>query len=107
MRVLLDENVDRKLKRSFDAQHSVVTVRERGWSAKQNGELLAAAAAEFDVMLTLDKNMQYQQHLPRYDLAVVLITAWSNKRSVIEPAMHEVNRLLPTAEPGVLYVVAV
>ena len=106
MRVLLDENVDRKLKRSFDARHEVVAVRERGWSGKKNGDLLASAAAEFDVLFTLDRNMQHQQRLATYNLAVVLVTAISNRRSAIEPAMPEVNRLLPTTRPGRLYVVA-
>ncbi len=107
MRVLLDENVDRRLKRSFDSEHEVATVREHGWSGKKNGELLRLAEAAFDVLVTLDKNMRHQQDLPRYDLAVILITARSNKRSAIEPAMSEVNRLLPMVEPGRLYAVAV
>ncbi len=106
MRVLLDENVDRKLKRSFDPEHEVTTVREHGWSGKQNGDLLRSAEAEFDVLVTLDTNMRHQQNLPRYGLAVILITSRSNKRSAIEPAMPEVNRLLPAAEPGRLYTVA-
>ena len=106
MRVLLDENVDRKLKRSFDPDHTVVTVREHGWSGKKNGDLLSSAEVEFDVLFTLDTNMRYQQNLPRYDLAVVLVTAVSNKRSVIETAMPEVNELLPEVQPGLLYVVA-
>ena len=106
MRVLLDENVDRKLKRSFDPEHEVVTVRERGWSGKKNGELLRLTEAEFDVLVTLDTNMRHQQNLPKYDFAVILITARSNKRSAIEPTMPEVNRLLPAAQPGLLYVVA-
>ena len=99
-------NVDRKLRRSFDPEHEVVTVREYGWSGKKNGNLLTLAAAEFDVLFTLDTNMRYQQNLPKYDLAVVLVTALSNKRSEIEPAMPEVNRLLRSVEPGLLYVVA-
>ncbi len=106
MRVLLDENVDRKLKRSFDPEHQVVTVREHGWSGKKNGDLLRLAEAEFDVMVTLDTNMRHQQNLPNYDVAVILITARSNKRSAIEPAMPEVNRLIPDVKPGLLYVVA-
>ena len=106
MRVLLDENVDRRLKRSFGSEHEVVTVREHGWSGKENGDLLRAAAADFDVMVTLDTNMQHQQNLPAYDLAVVLITARSNKRSAVEPAMAEVNRVLPGVKPGLLYTVA-
>ena len=106
MRVLLDGHVDRRLKRSFGPEHEVVTVREHGWSGKTNGDLLRAAAAEFDVMVTLDTNMQHQQNLPAYDLAVVLITARSNKRSAVEPAMAEVNRVLPGVKPVLLYTVA-
>jgi predicted nuclease of predicted toxin-antitoxin system len=106
MRVLLDENVDRRLKQAFDSRFEVLTVREHGWSGKKNGDLLASAAAEFDALFTLDRNMQHQQHLSAYDLAVVLVTAVSNRRSAIEPAMPEVNRLLPTVQPGRLYVVA-
>jgi predicted nuclease of predicted toxin-antitoxin system len=106
MRVLLDENVDRKLKRFFSSEYEVVTVRERGWSGKGNGALLSLAEAEFNAMVTLDANMRHQQNLPTYDLGVVLITARSNKRSAIEPAMPEVNRLLSTVEPGRLYVIA-
>ena len=89
MRVLLDENADRKLKRSFDPSHDVVTVRERGWGGTKNGDLLALAEAEFDVLFMLDANMRHQQNLPGYDLAVVLVTAVSNKRSAIEPAMPD------------------
>ena len=56
------------------------------------------------MLFTLDTNMRHQQDLPKHDLAVILVTAVSNKRSVIEPAMPEVNRLLPTVRPGSLYV---
>lgn len=105
-RVLLDENVDRKLKRSFDPEHEVVTVTEQGWSGKKNGDLLRAAEAEFDVLVTLDRNIQHQQHLPKYKLAVVLIRSRSNRRADIEPAMEEVNRAVQDARPGTLTTVS-
>ena len=54
-RVLLDENIDRKLKRSFDPSYEVITVPERGWSGKKNGELLSAAELEFDVLIRSTK----------------------------------------------------
>lgn len=104
-RILLDENVDRNLKRSFDPEHEVVTVTEQGWSGKKNGELLRTAEAEFDVLVTLDRNMQHQQHLPKYKLAVVLIRSRSNRRADIEPAMEEVNRVVREAQPGTLSIV--
>ena len=52
-----------------------------GWSGMRNGELLAAAEDQFDVLITMDQNMQHQQHLPRYDLAVTLLTSVSNRRA--------------------------
>ena len=103
-RVLLDENVDRKLKHSFEPQYEVVTVREHGWSGKKNGELLPEA--EFDVLVTPDRNMEHQQHLPKYNLAVVLIVSRSSRRADIEPAMREVNRAVEEAQPGRLITVA-
>ncbi|CAN5845342.1 hypothetical protein BH23ACT11_BH23ACT11_10470 [soil metagenome] len=48
MRVLLDENVDRRLKRAFPHEHEVVTVVEPGWAGKKNGELLKLAEKDFD-----------------------------------------------------------
>jgi hypothetical protein len=55
LRVLLDENVDRRLKRAFDEQHEVSTVPERGWAGMKNGELLEAAGKEFDALVTADQ----------------------------------------------------
>ena len=62
-RVLLDENVDRLLKPLFGDDLEVVTVRERGWEGLKNGKLLRATSAEFDVFVTMDRNLQYQQNL--------------------------------------------
>lgn len=106
MRVLLDENIDWKLARAFDPGHEVVTMRERGWLGMQNGTLLRAAALEFDILLTVDRNMQHQQHLSGHDLAVVLVTARSNALRSLLPAMPAVNLLLAGVKPGRLYVVA-
>ena len=78
MRVLLDENVNRRLKPSFDDEFDVTTVVERGWSGKKNGELLSAAEQEFDALVTMDRSMEHQQNLPAFDLGVVLIMARSN-----------------------------
>ncbi len=105
MRVLLDENVDRRLKRFFDDDFEVATVTERGWSGKKNGELLHAAQREFDALVTMDKNMEHQQDLSAFDLGVVLITVPSSRRREVEPAMPEVNRTLRQIEAGELRVV--
>lgn len=75
MRVLLDENVDELLKGLFGSDFEVLTVRERGWAGKANGELLRAAEHEFEAMVTMDRNLQYQQNLRVLQLGVVVIRA--------------------------------
>ena len=107
MRILLDENVDRRLRRFFDVAYEVVAVSEYGWSGKKNGDLLRSAAQEFDALVTMDRNIQYQQHLASYDLGLLLIKARSNRRQEIEPVMPEVNRLLRDIKPGELRIVEV
>ena len=61
---------------------------------------------KFDVLVTMDRNMSHQQHLSSYSLGIVLITARSNKRQDIEPAMPDVNRAVQEVNPGELEIVA-
>ena len=70
MRLLLDESLPIRLRRSLP-DHAVKTVVETGWGGVKNGKLLALAATAFDVLLTVDKNLQYQQNLAMTDLALV------------------------------------
>ena len=77
-----------------------------GWSGMRNGELLAAAEDQFDVLITMDQNMQHQQHLPRYDLAVILLTSVSNRLQDTARMVPSIERVLPAGiEPGNLYLV--
>lgn len=76
IRVLLDENLPRKLKRALNAE--AVTVSERGWGGITNGRLLRLVAAEFDVLLTMDRGIEYQQNFDGIDLCVVVLFAVSN-----------------------------
>lgn len=107
MRVLLDENLDWRLRRSFDPSFEVTTVQERGLAGVSNGALLRAAANDFDVFVTLDRNLQHQQHISEIDIAIVLIRSVHSRRSQIEPAMDRVNRAVAEAKPGTVTVVAV
>src|SRR5919106_1436808 len=100
MRVLLDENIDRRLKQVFDSDFEIVTVTEHGWSGMKNSELLRAAEAEFDALVTMDKGIEYQQNLSRINLGIVLISVRSNRRQDVEPAMPEMNRVLRVIRPG-------
>jgi hypothetical protein len=71
-RVLLDENLPRLLRRSFP-EFEIRTVQEEGWGSFQNGQLLRRAEGTFDVLLTADRRMQYQQTLASFALGVVVI----------------------------------
>ena len=74
MRLLLDESVPSRLRRSL-TDHSVRTVVEAGWSGVKNGKLLALAATEFDAFITVDKNLPFQQNLEKLPIALVVIDA--------------------------------
>jgi predicted nuclease of predicted toxin-antitoxin system len=100
VRVLLDENLDRRLKGFLDPGVESATVQERGWGSKEDGELLELAQHEFDVLLTTDQGIPHQQNLSRFDLAIVLLEAKSNRLADLSPLMDEVNALLPEASPG-------
>lgn len=100
MRVLLDENVDRLLKPLFAAQFEVLTVRERGWQGRANGELLRAAEQEFRAFLTMDTNLEYQQNLKALKLGVIVLRATSNAYAVVAPLMPKVNEALRSLRDG-------
>ena len=99
MRVLLDENLPRKLKWRLEATEAV-TVPERGWSGTANGELLRRAAEEFDVFLTMDHGLEYQQNLAEVGLSIVLLSAPSNDYDDLLPLVPEINETLRSSGPG-------
>jgi predicted nuclease of predicted toxin-antitoxin system len=80
MRVLIDECAPRALKGFLSKHgHESLTVQEAGWSVKGNGELLALAEIEFDVLVTVDTNFRYQQNLTGRRIAVVVLQSSSNR----------------------------
>jgi hypothetical protein len=78
MKLLLDENLPKRLKLDFP-EHEVYTVRDKGWNGIKNGELLKLMIEDsFDALLTFDKNLQHQQNFSKYTLAVFVLTAAIN-----------------------------
>lgn len=65
MKLLPDECIDRRLAQDL-AGHDVKTVPQMGWSGVKNGELLTLAEKEFDVFITVDRNLSFQQNLPKF-----------------------------------------
>jgi predicted nuclease of predicted toxin-antitoxin system len=78
LRILLDECVDRRLAGEI-AGHQVTTTQQKGWSGTDNVELLKLAESDFDVFLTVDRNLSFQQPIVDFDIAVVVIRAASNR----------------------------
>jgi len=100
MRVLLDENLPRRLLGLLGEDLAAVTVAKAGWKGKKNGELLAAAEGEFDVLLTMDRGIEHQQNLSRFDLAIVRLVAPGNTYEDLAPLMAEVDAAIRRARPG-------
>ena len=78
MRLLLDENLPKRLKTDF-AGHEIYTVRDKGWNGIKNGQLLQLMVENgFDALLTFDKNLQHQQNFQKYTIAVFVLSALNN-----------------------------
>jgi len=99
MRLLLDESVPVRLRRSL-ASHSVKTVVEMGWGGVKNGALLTLAAKEFDAFLTVDKNLLYQQNVANLPVAVIVLEAYSNELSALLPLVYNLEQALSRLQPS-------
>lgn len=73
MRLLLDECIDRRLAREFKG-HTVKTVPQMGWAGVKNGQLVSLAEKEFDVFVTVDRNLSSQQKLSKFDIAIIILS---------------------------------
>lgn len=88
MRLLLDENLPKRLKLDFP-EHEVYTVRDKNWNGLKNGELLQLLIDnEFDALLTFDKNLQHQQNFQKYSITVFVLSAELN-------SYEEMTKLTP------------
>ena len=97
MRVLFDQGTPAPL-RHLLSEHEVETAYERGWSSLQNGDLIAAAeAVGFDVFVTTDRNLKYQQNLADRRMAVVVLltTSWPRIKAASAPVVIAVNASFP------------
>ncbi len=93
MRVLLDECVPRRFRRELP-QYEGRTVPEMGWASKENGELLRLAQSRFDVFVTTDQRLSYQQSVAGVAIAVVVLVARRNKVEFLRPLVPELQRVL-------------
>lgn len=98
-RILLDECIDRRLAREISG-HVVKTAPEMGWAGLDNGELLAKAQKEFDVFVTVDRNLTFQQHLPKFDVAVLVLCARTNRLQDLIPLAPKILDALTDPRRG-------
>jgi predicted nuclease of predicted toxin-antitoxin system len=101
MKILIDECTPRALK-LYLAQHGHVcsTVQEAGWAGKVNGELLSLAQTMFDVLVTIDTNLQYQQNLSGRKIAIVILLARSNRLDDLQPHFADCVEAISRLKPG-------
>jgi predicted nuclease of predicted toxin-antitoxin system len=104
MKILLDECVTRYLKRDL-ATHEVFTVEEAGFKGLKNGRLLQAASEQYDVLVTVDQNLTYQQNLKSFRIAVVVLTAKRSTYPFLRPLMTRVLDELDKIKAGDVVVV--
>ena len=85
MKILLDESLTRKLKNDFGINHEVWTVRDKGWLSKKNGELLKLMINDgFELFVTADQNLQYQQKVEKLPLTIAVLVGSDNRLSTLQ-----------------------
>lgn len=102
MRVLLDECVDWRLLRDLSG-FDVKTVAQMGWRETTNGALLSLAAREFDVFVTVDKNLAFQQNVPSLPIAVIVLHGASPRLRDLRALMPALRAALPTIGRGLVH----
>ncbi|MEK7762445.1 MAG: DUF5615 family PIN-like protein [Nitrospirota bacterium] len=97
MKILLDESVPRLLKLRL-SHLDISTVQEMGWAGVRNGELLRRAEEHFNIFITADQNLQYQQNLSGRRLAILVLP--SNQVPIVTQLLPSVETLLAMIQPG-------
>jgi hypothetical protein len=84
MKILLDESLPRKLKNDFSSDYEVWTVRDKEWLGKKNGALLKLMIEEgFNVFVTVDRNLPYQQNVEQLPLTICVLCTTDNRREIL------------------------
>jgi predicted nuclease of predicted toxin-antitoxin system len=99
VRIFLDECIDWRLSRNI-AEHDVKTARQMGWAAIKNGELLALVSGNFDVFVTVDRNLAFQQNVAALPVAVIVLRAKSNRLTDLKPLVPDLLLAIKTAPSG-------
>lgn len=98
MRIVLDENLPRSIRRFLDRRHQVETVQRLGLAGISNGDLLARLEGDHDVFVTADKSLRYQQNLVGRSLAIVELP--TNRLSILMGMSAEIVAAVESADAG-------
>ena len=101
MRVLLDENLPIDLAAEL-VGHDVATVTGLGWQGIKNSEILGRAQGDFEVLLTMDRSLEFQQDIAGFELSILLVLAHSNRMAHLRPLVPAILRALEDLQPGEL-----
>ena len=99
MKLLLDECVTRFVKRDLKG-HTVHTVEEAGLKGLENGDLLRAASETYEVLITVDQNLPYQQNVPGLNIAILVLAAKRNSYTRLKPLLPQALITLKTIRAG-------
>ncbi|HEY0079717.1 MAG TPA: DUF5615 family PIN-like protein [Pyrinomonadaceae bacterium] len=99
MKLLLDECIDRRLAKDLEG-YEVKTVPQMGWAGIKNGELLSLAEKEFDVFITVDRNLSFQQNLPIFNIAVLVLHVASNRLADLKPLTPKILSRIASLTKG-------
>ena len=99
LRILLDECLDRRLRKEFP-DHSVKTVPDMGWAGLKNGVLLGQAEKAFDVFVTVDLNLAFQQNTSRFRITILVLHAKSNRLEDLHHLIPRALKQLSSLQPG-------
>jgi len=99
VRILLDECVDQRFRYELPG-HEVSTVQEAGWAGKKNSELLKLAQGRFEVFITVDRNLYFQQSLTQFTISIAIISAPTNRLQDLRPLAPKLLNQLSKIDPG-------
>jgi len=99
VKVLLDECLPRRLTKLLTG-HEVVTVQEMGWSGFSNGELIEIMGAQFDVFVTIDGSLTFQQSLKDVTFRLIICSAPTNRLEDLEPLVPAILTAIDSLQPG-------
>ncbi len=103
-RVLFDENMPRKLRRDLP-EFFIRTAQEQGWSSLRNGALLREASGTFDVLVTIDQRMRYQQNVRQFELGIVVIEVRDTRLIHLRPLLADLRDAIARVTTGEVIVV--